>query len=41
MAASIPCSAEEGKNSLRPPNLKRPKRNSKTPEIIMAAKVKR
>ena len=41
IAASIPCRAVEGKNSLRLPSLKSPKRKSNIPEIIIAAKVNR
>ena len=41
IAASIPCNAEAGKNSLIAPKRSAPKRNNKPPERIMAANVKR
>ena len=41
IAANIPWSDEEGKNSLNPPSLKTPNKNINTPENTIAARVNR
>jgi hypothetical protein len=41
IAASMPWSAEAGKNSLSAPKRKRPKRKMRIPEITTAARVNR